>query len=66
MGADNKNTAIIVLPFENQTTSLSGQTMLRKMVFDGFSKKGYQTLSMEDIDGKLKGKELPTVGNCRI
>jgi hypothetical protein len=62
MGADSKNAAIIVLPFENQTTSLIGQTMLRKMVFDGFSKKGYQTLSMEDIDVKLKGKGITDGG----
>ncbi len=46
--------SVVVLPFENQTTNLIGPGMLRKMVFERFSEKGYHTVSMEEIDEKLK------------
>lgn len=62
LSAENRNASMVVLPFENQTTSLIGHKMLRKMVFDRFSKKGYQTLTIKEVDEKLKSKGLTDGG----
>ncbi|MEA3306364.1 MAG: DUF799 family lipoprotein [Elusimicrobiota bacterium] len=59
---DAASASIIVLPFENQTNNLIGHKMLRKMAFDKFSKKGYHTVSMEEVDEKLKKKGITDGG----
>ena len=72
MSGDLKNASVIVLPFENQTTDLAGHTMLREMIVDKFSKWGYHTLEIKEIDEKLKengitdGGQLPYINEDTI
>jgi len=62
IGSDLDSASIIVLPFENQTSDMAGPEMLREMIFDGFSKKGYQTLAIKEIDDKLREKGITDGG----
>ncbi|MCK5357082.1 MAG: DUF799 family lipoprotein [Elusimicrobiales bacterium] len=62
MSGDLKNASMVVLPFENQTSDMTGHIMLRKMVSDRFSKKGYHTLDIKEIDEKLRKKGITDGG----
>jgi len=46
---------VAVLPFDNQSTDLSAPDIMRKLAAEGFAKRGYQPLPLEEVDGKLSG-----------
>ncbi|MDA8131004.1 MAG: DUF799 family lipoprotein [Elusimicrobia bacterium] len=58
---------VAVLPFDNQTTDVNADEILRKLAEEGFSKRGYAPLAGEDVDAKLsslgisEGGQLPAV-----
>ena len=58
---------VAVLPFDNQTTDVNADEILRRLAEEGFSKRGYAPLAPEDVDSRLSalgisdGGQLPAV-----
>lgn len=58
---------VAVLPFDNQSTDVGAADVMRKLASEEFSKRGYQPLPAEEVDGKLsglgisEGGQLPSV-----
>jgi hypothetical protein len=58
---------VAVLPFDNQSTDLGAADVMRRLAVEEFSKRGYQPLPLEEVDGKLaglgvsEGGQLPSV-----
>ncbi len=46
---------VAVLPFDNQSTDVEAPDMLRKLISEGFEKRGYPLLPLAEVDGKLQG-----------
>lgn len=46
---------VAVLPFDNQSTDISAADIMRALAAEGFEKRGYQILPLDEVDGKLSG-----------
>lgn len=46
---------VAVLPFDNQSTDVSASDIMRKLAAENLGKRGYLTLPVEEVDGKLSG-----------
>jgi len=46
---------VAVLPFDNQSTDISAADIMRALAAEGFGKRGYQYLPLDEVDGKLSG-----------
>lgn len=46
---------VAVLPFDNQTTDINADAVMRKLAAENFGKRGYAPLAAEEVDEKLKG-----------
>lgn len=46
---------VAVLPFDNQSTDMNADEMMRKLAGEGFSRRGYLPLPSEEADEKLSG-----------
>ncbi|MBI5743686.1 MAG: DUF799 family lipoprotein [Elusimicrobia bacterium] len=44
---------VAVLPFDNQSTDVSADEILRKLAEEGLAKRGYAPLPAEEVDSKL-------------
>ncbi len=56
---------VIVLPFENQTTDMRAQQLLRKKIYTRFFRHGYLPLPLKTVDGKLKEIGITDGGQLR-
>ncbi len=46
---------VAVLPFDNETTDVSADGIMRKLVVEGFGQRGYAPLPPGEVDEKLHG-----------
>jgi hypothetical protein len=46
---------VAVLPFDNEATDISADEIMRKLVAEGFGKRGYAPLQAAEVDEKLHG-----------
>lgn len=63
---------VAVLPFDNQSTDVGAADIMRALAAEGFEKRGYQYLPLDEVDGKLsglgisEGGQLPGVAPAEI
>jgi len=46
---------VAVLPFDNQSTDVGAADIMRKLAAQGFEKRGYPYLPLDEVDAKLSG-----------
>ncbi len=56
------DTRVAVLPFDNQSTDISAADIMRALAAEGFEKRGYQYLPLDEVDGKLSGMGISEGG----
>ena len=57
---------VAVLPFLNQSTDLTGPVMLRKMLQQKLSQSGWNLVSLEEVDEKLKELGVTDAGQLKV
>lgn len=64
--------SVAVLPFDNMSTDITAEDMMRQMVISAFTKKGWNVIPKEQVDEKLKqigitdGGQLNSVSSSEI